>query len=119
MALECRFPGVGFHLKKTAVTTLRCHVSWSGLNWSLELYQQADARLHRQGQTHPVIIHYLAVEGGVDEDVMRALDKKIPRKKRYCRHLKRELRRPKQLNSEEEPNSFKTGPSNQMALPAS
>ncbi|KYG92365.1 DEAD/DEAH box helicase [[Bacillus] sp. KCTC 13219] len=49
------------------------HVIWFGLNWSLELYQQANKRLHRQGQTEKVIIHHLAVAGGVDEDVISAL----------------------------------------------
>lgn len=52
------------------------HVIWFGLNWSLELYQQANKRLHRQGQTEKVIIHHLTVEGGVDEDVMAALEDK-------------------------------------------
>lgn len=52
------------------------HVIWFGLNWSLELYQQANKRLHRQGQTEKVIIHNLVVEGGVDEDVMSALQDK-------------------------------------------
>lgn len=52
------------------------HVIWFGLNWSLELYQQANKRLHRQGQTEKVIIHHLVVQGGVDEDVMEALDDK-------------------------------------------
>lgn len=52
------------------------HVIWFGLTWSLELYQQANKRLHRQGQEHPVIIHHLIVQGGVDEDVMRALSGK-------------------------------------------
>ncbi|MEG1426180.1 MAG: DEAD/DEAH box helicase [Oscillospiraceae bacterium] len=52
------------------------HVIWFGLNWSLELYQQANKRLHRQGQTKPVIIHHLVVQGGMDEDVMAALDSK-------------------------------------------
>lgn len=51
-------------------------VVWFGLNWSLELYQQANARLYRQGQTQPVYIHHLVVSGSVDEDVMMALDKK-------------------------------------------
>lgn len=51
-------------------------VIWFGLNWSLELYQQANKRLHRQGQTEKVIIHHLTVEGSVDEDVMLALDGK-------------------------------------------
>lgn len=49
------------------------HVVWFGLNWSLELYQQANKRLHRQGQTEKVIIHHLTVTGGVDEDVISAL----------------------------------------------
>ncbi|WHH58466.1 DEAD/DEAH box helicase [Petroclostridium sp. X23] len=52
------------------------HVIWFGLNWSLELYQQANKRLHRQGQTEKVIIHHLVVEGGVDEDVITALEDK-------------------------------------------
>lgn len=52
------------------------HVIWFGLNWSLELYQQANKRLHRQGQKDKVIIHHLAVECGVDGLVMGALEKK-------------------------------------------
>ena len=52
------------------------HVVWFGLTWSLELYQQANKRLHRQGQEHPVIVHHLVVQGGVDEDVMKALSGK-------------------------------------------
>lgn len=52
------------------------HVVWFGLNWSLELYQQANKRLHRQGQTEKVIIHHLTVSGGVDEDVAAALENK-------------------------------------------
>lgn len=43
---------------------------------SLELYMQANARLHRQGQKENLIVHYIIVKGTVDEDVMRALDKK-------------------------------------------
>lgn len=52
------------------------HVIWFGLNWSLELYQQANKRLHRQGQKQKVILHHLIVAGGVDEDVMAALEEK-------------------------------------------
>lgn len=51
-------------------------VVWFGLNWSLELYQQANARLHRQGQKENVIIHHIVSKGTVDEDVMRALEGK-------------------------------------------
>ena len=49
---------------------------WFGLTWSLELYQQTNARLHRQGQTDTVIIHHIITVGTIDEDVMKALKKK-------------------------------------------
>ena len=52
------------------------HIIWFGFNWSLELYQQANKRLHRQGQTEKVIIHRLGVVGGIDEDVITALEGK-------------------------------------------
>ena len=52
------------------------HVIWYTLTWSLELYQQANARLHRQGQQRPVIVHRLLVQGGVDEDVAKVLEGK-------------------------------------------
>lgn len=52
------------------------HIIWFGLNWSLELYQQANARLHRQGQTERVIVHHLVVKNSADELVMAALQSK-------------------------------------------
>ena len=53
------------------------HIIWYGYpNWNLELYQQANKRLHRQGQVHPVIVHHLVVQGGMDEDVVAALHSK-------------------------------------------
>lgn len=49
------------------------HIVWFGLTWSLEQYEQANKRLHRQGQRHPVIVHHLVVQGGMDEDVIDSL----------------------------------------------
>lgn len=49
---------------------------WFGLTWSLELYQQTNARLHRQGQKETVVIHHIIAKGTIDEDVMKALRKK-------------------------------------------
>jgi len=51
-------------------------VVWFGLPWSLELYQQANARLHRQGQKETVIIHHIIAKNTVDEDVIKALSNK-------------------------------------------
>ena len=64
------------------------HVIWFGLNWSLELYQQAVKRLHRQGQTQKVVNHRLAVVGGVDEDVLAALEDKSGTQDRLMEALK-------------------------------
>lgn len=49
------------------------HAIWFGLTWSLEQYEQANKRLHRQGQEHPVVIHHLIVQDGMDESVIDAL----------------------------------------------
>lgn len=49
---------------------------WFGLTWSLELYQQTNARLYRQGQKDTVVIHHIITEGTIDENVMAALRQK-------------------------------------------
>ena len=51
-------------------------VIWFGLNWSLELYQQANARLDRQGQIKPVIIYHLITVSTIDQKVFSALEGK-------------------------------------------
>jgi SNF2 family DNA or RNA helicase len=71
------------------------HVIWFGLNWSLELYQQANKRLHRQGQTQPVIVHQLVVKGGVDEDVIASLQDKAHTQETLMQALKARIRRVK------------------------
>jgi len=49
---------------------------WFGLTWSLELYQQTNARLWRQGQNETVVIHHIIAKGTIDEDVIKALRRK-------------------------------------------
>lgn len=51
-------------------------IVWFGLTWSLELYQQANARLNRQGQEKPVMIYHLIAKDTAEERVMEALAKK-------------------------------------------
>ena len=48
-------------------------IIWFGLNWSLELYEQLNGRLHRQGQTKPVRVVHIVAEGMLDEKVMGAI----------------------------------------------
>ena len=63
--------GHGLNLQSGGSTLI-----WFGLTWSLELYQQTNARLWRQGQTSTVIIHHIISKDTIDEDVMKALKKK-------------------------------------------
>ena len=49
---------------------------WFGLTWSLELYQQTNARLYRQGQNDTVVIHHIITKDTIDEDILKALKRK-------------------------------------------
>ena len=63
-------------------------IVWYGLNWSLELYQQFNARLHRQGQTKPVRIIHIVAKGGIDEKVLKALNSKAKNQDDLLNYLK-------------------------------
>ena len=65
------------------------NIIWFGLNWSLELYQQFNARLHRQGQDKPVKIIHIVVKDGIDEKVMKALGSKAKTQKDLLEYLKK------------------------------
>lgn len=66
-------------------------VIWFGLNWSLELYQQANARLARQGQKETVRIYHIITENTVDERVLEVLKGKNLRQEELLRKLKAEI----------------------------
>jgi SNF2 family DNA or RNA helicase len=51
-------------------------IVWFGLTWNLEDYLQFNARIHRQGQSQPVVINHIIAKGGIDELVMKALKRK-------------------------------------------
>lgn len=52
------------------------HLVWLTPTWSLELYQQTNARLYRQGQESPVVIHHLVTKDTLDSAVLAALERK-------------------------------------------
>jgi len=69
-------------------------IIWYSLTWSLELYEQANARLHRSGQIYPTVVHHLVATDTIDEEIMKRLSQKatsqndikdaiIARRKRY------------------------------------
>ena len=66
---------------------------WFGLTWSLELYQQTNARLYRQGQKNTVVIHHIVTKGTIDERVLKALEKKEKTQNSLIDAVKAELRR--------------------------
>jgi len=67
--------GIGLNLQCNVGETAQ--TVWFDLPWSSENYIQANARIYRQGQTKPVIIHHLTVSNSIDEQVAKVLDGKI------------------------------------------
>ena len=67
--------GIGLNLQCNAGDTAQ--TVWYDLPWSSENYIQANARIYRQGQEKPVIIHHLTVSNSIDEQVVKVLDGKI------------------------------------------
>ena len=63
--------GHGLNLQRGGST-----IVWFSLTWSLELYQQTNARLYRQGQKNTVIIQHIITKGTIDEQILKALEKK-------------------------------------------
>lgn len=71
--LLCHPAGAGHGLNLQAGGHI---IVWFAPIWDLELYQQANARLHRMGQEHPVIVHHIITAGTLDQKVLDALDRK-------------------------------------------
>ena len=63
-------------------------IVWFSPTWNLELYQQANARLHRQGQTKPVLLYHLVCPGTMDEVVMKALRQKDNTQEALLRYVR-------------------------------
>ena len=66
---------------------------WYGLTWSLELYEQTNARLWRQGQKENVVVHHIVTKDTIDESVMSALQRKEKVQNALIDAVKAEVRR--------------------------
>lgn len=75
------------------------YIVWFGTGWNLELYEQANARLHRQGQRHPVTVYKLVCAGTVDERANAALESKRGAQQGLLDGLKALMGEYKPLNS--------------------
>jgi SNF2 family DNA or RNA helicase len=64
---------------------------WFSVPWSLELYQQANTRLYRQGQTQTVRVYHIVTQGTIDEDVVQAVEGKALTQDRLLEALKYRL----------------------------
>ena len=68
------------------------HLVWFGLTWSLELYQQTNARLWRQGQeAETVVIQQIVTEGTIDEEILKALGNKDAQQERLIEAVKAQV----------------------------
>ncbi|MCC9714757.1 DEAD/DEAH box helicase, partial [Streptococcus agalactiae] len=68
------------------------HFVWFGLTWSLELYQQTNARLWRQGQqADTVVIQHIVTEGTIDEEILKALENKDAQQSRLIEAVKAQV----------------------------
>ena len=64
---------------------------WFSLTWSLELYQQTNARLYRQGQKDTVVIHHLITKNTIDENIMKSLKRKDKTQEALMRAVKAKI----------------------------
>lgn len=67
-------------------------IVWFSTGWNLELYQQANARLHRQGQTKPVMVYRLIASGTIDERMSAAITEKAAGQDGFLNLMKRYVR---------------------------
>ncbi|QGG47330.1 DEAD/DEAH box helicase [Heliorestis convoluta] len=77
-------------------------IIWFGLTWSLELYQQANARLHRQGQKQTVVIHHILAKDTIDERVMKALERKDTSQRALMEAVKATIDQQKEENRDDQ-----------------
>ncbi|GEO27042.1 DEAD/DEAH box helicase [Alicyclobacillus acidoterrestris] len=91
LLLHPKSAGHGLNLQESSCQT----VVWYDQIWSLEEYQQANARLHRQGQTRPIVVLRLVAEGTMDEEAVKALEQKATGQEALMQAVKARIERVK------------------------
>ncbi|MBD2861617.1 DEAD/DEAH box helicase [Paenibacillus oceani] len=91
MLLHPKSAGHGLNLQESSCQT----VVWYDQNWSLEEDQQANARVHRQGQTRRIVVLRLVAEGTMDEEVVEALERKATGQESLMQAVKARIERVK------------------------
>lgn len=71
MLIQPQSAGFGLNLQDGGHTLI-----WYTIPWSLEQYEQTNARIYRQGQKHPVIIHHLITKGTIDRKILASIHTK-------------------------------------------
>ena len=84
LLLHPKSAGHGLNLQESSCQ----HVVWYDQIWSLEEYQQANARVHRQGQARSIIIMRIVTQGTLDEDAVAALERKADRQEALMQAVK-------------------------------
>lgn len=89
LLLHPKSAGHGLNLQESSCQT----VVWFDQSWSLEEEQQANARVHRQGQTRRVVVMKLVAEDTIDEDAVKALERKAAGQEALMQAVKARIRR--------------------------
>lgn len=97
LCLHPKSAGHGLNLQESNCQT----VVWFDQIWSLEEYQQANARVHRQGQTNRIVVQRLVAEGTMDEDAAEALERKEAGQEALMQAVKARIKRVNDIKESE------------------
>lgn len=91
LLLHPKSAGHGLNLQESSCQT----VVWFDQIWSLEEYQQANARVHRQGQTRRIVVMRLVAEGTMDEEAVAAIERKATTQEALMQSVKARIEKVK------------------------
>lgn len=98
LVLHPKSAGHGLNLQESSCQT----VVWFDQIWSLEEYMQANARVHRQGQTKRIVVMRLVAEGTMDEEAVEAIERKATGQEALMQAVKARIERVKKEERDNE-----------------